>query len=192
HTIGFRAIVPTEAIDALDYIPGGFDVQYGRAASGIVSLTTREGAGKRGEQAEVSVIDGGVVVQGPDGDDTHYMVAFRRSLIDLILPYVIPKSLDLSLTTVPRYYDEQLRVDHALNPHWDLTLSSVGSDDLLELYADKAENADKRFYDRTRFVRVTGAARWHDGPWSATIATSGMLEQLDFAIGAKQFLKVTP
>src|SRR5204862_7019933 len=28
HNIGFRALVPAEAIESLDYIPGGFDVQY--------------------------------------------------------------------------------------------------------------------------------------------------------------------
>jgi outer membrane receptor protein involved in Fe transport len=192
HTIGFRAIVPTEAIDGLEYIPGGFDVQYGRAASGIISLTTRAGADTRSAQAEVSVIDGGVIVQGPASETTHYMIAFRRSMIDLILPYAIPKSLDLSLTTVPRYYDEQLRVDHTLSPHWNLTFSSIGSDDLLELYADKAENADKHFYDRTRFIRLTAAAHFHDGPWTASLATSYLAQQLDFSIGALQFLRVTP
>jgi len=171
HAIGFRSIVPAEAIDSLEYLPGGFDVAYGRAASGIVSLTTRAGADTRSAQAEVSVIDGGLVAQGRVGADTRYMVAFRRSTIDLILPSILPSDLDLSLTTVPRYYDEQLRIDHVLSPHWDLMISSLGSDDLLELFGDKAENPDKRFYDRTRFVRLTGAARWHDGDWSASRRT---------------------
>jgi hypothetical protein len=71
-------------------------------------------------------------------------------------------------------------------------VSSLGSDDLLELFGDKAANPDKRFYDRTRFVRLTGAARWHDGPWAATIATSGLLNQFEFDIGAKQFIRVSP
>jgi len=47
HNIGFRALLPAEAIDSLDYIPGGFDVSYGRATSGIVALTTRAGADQR-------------------------------------------------------------------------------------------------------------------------------------------------
>src|SRR6185312_11557975 len=47
HNIGFRAVLPAEAIDTLDYIPGGFDVGYGRASSGIVALTTRAGSERR-------------------------------------------------------------------------------------------------------------------------------------------------
>src|SRR6188508_1416276 len=52
HYLGFRSIVPSEAIDTLEYVPGGFDVAYGRATSGIVSLTTRAGDEKRGQQFE--------------------------------------------------------------------------------------------------------------------------------------------
>ncbi len=186
HTIGARAIVPTEAIDKLDYLPGGFGVEYGYAASGIVALTTRAGDDKRSEQGEVSVIDGGLIAQGGSGSDVRYMVAFRRSLIDLLLPYVLPSSLDLSLTSVPRYYDEQGRVDVKLSPAWSLAVSTIGSDDLLELFLDKAENPDKRLYSRTRFLRLTTSAHWHDGPWSATIATSGLAQQIDFELGTLQ------
>ena len=189
HDIGFRSIVPTEAIDKLDYIPGGFDVAYGRASSGIVSLTTRPGGDKDTEQAEVSVIDGGAIVQGTSGN-TRYMFALRRSLIDFILPEIIPASVDLSLTTVPRYYDGQLRVDYRLNPRWDLRLSSIGSDDLLALFGDKAQNADKRFYNRTRFVRTTATAHYHDGPWNATLALSGIAQEFVFDIGALQHIDV--
>jgi outer membrane receptor protein involved in Fe transport len=64
HDIGFRSIIPAEAIDKLDYIPGGFDVGVGRATSGIVNLTTRAGSDRTKQQAEVSSSDGGVVAQG--------------------------------------------------------------------------------------------------------------------------------
>ncbi len=161
HDIAFRSIIPTEAIDKLDYIPGGFDVAYGRASSGIVAVTTRPGADHATEQAEVSVIDGGAIAQGADGD-LRYMVAARRSLIDLILPELIPSSVNLSLTTVPRYYDGQLRLDYRLSDRWDLQLSSFASNDLLELYTDKAQSADQRFYNLNEFDRIDGSpARYH-------------------------------
>ena len=49
------------------------------------------------------MIDGGLLAQGRVGKNTRYMFAFRRSTIDFILPSIIPASVDLSLTTVPRY-----------------------------------------------------------------------------------------
>ncbi len=188
HDIAFRSIVPAEAIDALEYIPGGFDVAYGRAGSGLVALTTRAGAERRDDEAEVSLIDGGVVAQGGAGARTTYMVAFRRSLIDLVLPELVPSNLDLSLTTVPRYYDEQLRVDVRLSEHWQLRVSSLGSDDVLELFTDAARRSDKRFYTRTRFLRLTTAARYHDGPWSAQLALSGMATENVVDRGVDQYL----
>ncbi|HET9993334.1 MAG TPA: TonB-dependent receptor, partial [Kofleriaceae bacterium] len=191
HNIGFRAILPAESIDTLEYIPGGFDVQYGRASSGIIELTTRPGGDKATEQAEISVIDGGLLVQGKSGD-TKYMFGFRRSLIDLILPAIIPASVDLSLTTVPSFYDEQFRIDHRLNDRWNLTLSSVGTIDTFELYATKDTDAKtKRFYNRTAFARLTAAAKYHEGPWSANLALSGLLPQFIFEIGGLQKIDVT-
>ena len=188
HAIGLRAILPTESIASLDYIPGGFDVAYGRAGSGIVSLKTRPGEPHATEQAEVSLLDGGVLAQGAAGGATRYMVAVRRSTIDLILPHVIPSSVNLSLTTVPYYYDVQARIDHDLSPRWQLSLSTIGSLDALEIFADKAKNPDKRFFDETEFIRVTATARWHAGPWSAVVAISEMPEDIDTERGAVQHI----
>ena len=190
HDIGFRSIVPTEAIDKLDYVPGGFDVAYGRAASGIVSMTTRAGSEDRSEQLEASVIDTGAIVQGSIGKDTRYMLAFRRSLIDLLLPALIPKDADLALTTVPRYYDEQFRIDHTVSARWRLRFSSVGSDDALELFANKALSPDKRFFNRTRFIRLTSAAMYHEGPWYGTFALSGLAQEFVFERGVSQYINI--
>jgi hypothetical protein len=191
HPFGFRAILPTESIKSLTFIPGGFDVAYGRSSSGIVQLETRAGSEHRSTQAEVSLVDGGLIAQGPLGPKTRYMFALRRSFIDFILPLVIPDSVDLSLTTVPQYWDQQLRIDHELNNRWTLTASSIGTTDKFELFTTKDEDAgSKRFYTRTRFMRLTQAARYHNGPWSAQIALSGMISDLHAEIGLYQKLKV--
>ncbi len=191
HPFAFRAIVPAEAIQSLNFIPGGFDVAYGRSSSGIVQLTTRPGGDKRTSQAELSLIDGGLVLQGPVDDKTHYMIALRRSTIDFILPLVIPSTVDLSLTTVPQYWDEQFRVDRELSSHWNLTFSSVGTDDVFELFTTKDTDAgSKRFFSRTRFLRLTTAAKYHEGEWTANIGLSGMLEELEADVGLYQKLDV--
>jgi len=191
HNIGFRALLPAEAVQSLDYIPGGFDVQYGRASSGIIALETRPGSDKRTAQAEISAIDGGLLAQGSAGDKTKYMVGFRRSTIDLILPSLIPADTDLSLTTVPSYYDAQLRIDHELSAKWRLSLSSIGTNDVFELYATKDEDAKaKRFYNNTRFIRTTLGAQYHDGDWSAKLALSAIAQQFIFEAGLYQRIRV--
>lgn len=190
HDLGFRSIVREDAIDSLDYIPGGFDASYGRATSGIVSLTTRAGGDGPRVEADNSSGDIGGLAQGRSGD-LRYMAAFRRSVIDLLLPLVLPSDLDLSLVTVPRYYDEQLRLDYQVSPHWDVRLSSVGSDDALDLYTDKVQNIDHHFSDRTRFIRGIAAAHYRDGGWSARLEASGIAQQHDSEIGAVQHSRVS-
>src|SRR5205085_5572355 len=104
---------------------------------------------------------------------------------------IIPDSVDLSLTTVPRYWDEQLRIDTELNKKWKLTISNVGTDDIFELYATKDDDAQtKRFFNRTRFARLTAAARYKDGPWQANLALSGLLQQFVFEAGVYQNIDV--
>jgi hypothetical protein len=190
HDIGFRSVVPAEAIDKLDYIPGGFDVGFGRASSGIVNLTTRAGQRQAVQQAEMSSSDGGVLVQGgmPNGS---YLLSFRRSVIDQLLPALLPDDIDLALTTVPRYYDEQVRIDYAPSSKWALRLSSLGSDDVIELYASRTITPDKRLFDRRRFLRLTTSAAYHDGPWTANLALSGIAQQMVFERGTMQHLAVT-
>jgi hypothetical protein len=186
HTVGFRSILPTESIDALDYLPGGFDVAFGRASSGIISVKTRGGQRKFGGQAELSMIDGGVLAQGSAGNRGTYLIAMRRSTIDLILPSLIPDDADINLATVPRYYDLQARMDYDLNA-WKLAFGILGSDDVLQLFADDEEDPDQRFYSRARFIRATAEARWSKGPLSATIAVSPLIQQLVFEFGRNQF-----
>ncbi len=192
HNLGFRAVLPAETIESLDYIPGGFDVSFGRASSGIINLTTRPGSADRSTQAEVSLIDGGLIAQGSAGKRTRYMFGLRRSTIDLVLPSLLPDDADLSLTTVPRYYDGQLRLDHELSAAWRLRLSALASDDLLELVGSKDESAEsKRFYNHTRYVRATASAEYHAGPWAATLALSAMAPQFNATNGLYQRIKFT-
>lgn len=185
HDVGFRSIIPVESIDSLEYIPGGFGVEVGRATSGVIELTTRAGSDTPHEQAELGAGEMSALAQGTE-HGLRYTMSVRRSTLDLYLPYILPASLDLSLTTVPRYYDEQVRLDYALNSKWTLRLSSLGSDDALALYASRDRNADKRYLSETRFVRATASATYHDDGWTAKLAASGIALDSRFERGLYQ------
>ena len=192
HGIAFRSVLPAETIQSLDYLPGGFDVSYGRATSGVVAITTRPGDEHRSVQGELSVLDGGVLAQGAAGKNTRYLASIRRSTIDLVLPSLMPSDLDLALTTVPNYYDAQFRIDHRTGDKWRLWLSGLGATDTAELYATKdTEQKTKRFYAHTAFARMTAGASYHAGPWTANLALSGVITRYDFAQGAEQKLQGT-
>jgi hypothetical protein len=188
HSLAQRAILPTAAIAGIEYLPGGFDVAFGRASSGIVSVTTRGAGERRTGQAEVGLIDGGVVGQGPIDRDTRVLVAVRRSVIDLALPALLPSDLDLNLTTVPRYYDGQIRIDRKLSSRWRGSITALGATDTLELFADDEQDPDQRFYNDSRFIRLTAQASYYTKPWSATLAASGLIQGFTFELGREQYI----
>ncbi len=186
HTVGFRSILPFESIESLEYLPGGFDVSYGRATSGVISVTTRRGDDKLGGYGELSMIDGGVLAQGSAGKDSSFLVALRRSTIDLILPTFIPDDADINLATVPRYWDLQARYDTSLGENTQLAFSLLGADDSLELYIDDERDLDERFFNRTRFVRALADLRWRQGQWALSLAAAPMLTEITFKTGRMQ------
>jgi hypothetical protein len=92
------------------------------------------------------------------------------------------------MTTVPRYYDEQVRLDYALNSKWTLRVSSLGSDDAMEVFVSRDRNPDKRYLDETKFLRATAAAIYHDGGWTAKLALSGISLESRFERGLYQHM----
>lgn len=193
HLFG-RSIIPTEAVAGLDYLPGAFDVRYGRASSGIVSITSRGGEDQLDGAAEVSIIDAGVVGSGPVGDKARVLASFRRSYVDSWLPSVLPDTI--GLVAAPRFYDGLLRVDGDLATNWSGAVTVVGSDDATELVGDDDQSDDDfSFRIGTRFVRAIAAATWrgnHGGSFDAGL--SGLAQDVSFEFGNgsdQQFLTTT-
>src|SRR5690606_16725479 len=41
HFFGLQSVLPSEFIDDIEYVPGGFGPEYGRATGGIIHIRTR-------------------------------------------------------------------------------------------------------------------------------------------------------
>lgn len=185
-----RSIIPTRAVAGLEYLPGGFDVRYGRASSGIVNVTSRGGRDRVEGASEVSVIDASVLGAGPIGDDGNVLVSFRRSYIDSYLPSLLPDSV--GLVTAPRYYDGLIRADWDLTSRWRGALTVVGSDDLTELVASDDQTAeDFKFRADTKFVRAIASSFWRGDHGLTVDAGASVLAQGVSFLFDDQFLDVT-
>ncbi|MBK9034337.1 MAG: TonB-dependent receptor plug domain-containing protein [Myxococcales bacterium] len=184
-----RSIIPTRAVAGLEYLPGGFDVKYGRASSGVVAVTSRGGGDELEGASEVSVIDASVLGASPIGDDGKLLVSFRRSYLDAYLPALLPA--DVGLVTAPRYYDGLVRAD------WDVTdrlrgaLTVVGSDDLTELVATDDQTAEEfRFRADTKFIRAIAAGYWRgDDGLTLDVGASALAQGVSFQF-SDQYLNV--
>lgn len=148
HFFGLQSVLPTELIENIEYLPGGFGAEEGRATGGIINVATRSEAVAEPEgHAELSFINVAAFVQAPlnKKKDLQLTAGLRRSTIDLILPAVIPDSANLSFTTAPQYYDGQLRVDWRPREGERVSVLAFGSYDLLSLLNDNVDPNEPDF-----------------------------------------------
>ncbi|MBF5046599.1 TonB family protein [Aggregicoccus sp. 17bor-14] len=178
HLLGGPSVINPEFIDSLDFYPGGFGSQYGRAVGGIADVATRKGASDTLHGSfKVDVLDTALFLEAPMTDGVSVSGAVRRSYVDTVLKAVLPqKESGGTLVIVPRYYDYQLRVDVGARaeegrPAGRSTYSVMGfgSDDQLRLVDTGGDN--DRDYDvsfHTHFDRLRGAWNYRHGGLSST------------------------
>jgi outer membrane cobalamin receptor len=193
HFLGVQSVLPGELIETLDYLPGAYGVKYGKASGGIVDVGSRDVPKQRSAFAEVSFVNAAALVQGPIGKRGGYIISGRRSLIDTILPAVLPSDNEnLSFTAYPRYYDYQAKLVYKPMTAWKLSGLLFGSDDKVDLVTNGNEASDPiavgRLTNATTFTRGIASAKYREGDWSATLAASGYTDTNHFNVGPSRHL----
>ena len=187
HFGGLRSTVNPRFLEAVEFVPGNFAPDHGRATGGIVNVRVRDPARDafRGE-ASVSVYDAGFAMEGPLSPSWSLGGAFHRSYIDAILPRVLPDDAPLSFDTAPRYYDYQLVSSWTPEPGERVRFFFYGSLDKLHLVFDDPQD------DPTIRGTLRGRVMFHvlQGSWERPVGplrqeTSIQLatQQFDTAIG---------
>jgi TonB family protein len=110
HLGGYSSVFNADLVEAVDYLPGGYGVQYGRSMGGVVDVRSKTTFPERNRVVwNTDALDTGVLVEGRVGKDKGWglAVAGRRSYIDAIIPYFVP---DPEFVVKPRWYDYQLKL----------------------------------------------------------------------------------
>ncbi|MCE9577353.1 MAG: TonB-dependent receptor [Deltaproteobacteria bacterium] len=194
HFLGVQSVLPSEMIEDVEYQPGTFGVSQGKASGGLVSVSSRADATAPGGFAELSFINVAGLVQGPIGTRGSYAIAARRSVIDALLPAVIPADAGLDFTAYPRYYDYQARIAYRPATRWALSGFAFGSDDKVQLLSDGDNAADPvasgEFANATSFTRVIGTATYRRGALTSATGVSAYTDRNHFTVGADRFLNL--
>jgi TonB family protein len=136
HFGGLSSVIPTEMLEKIDFYPGNFSAQYGRASGGIVDVGIRSPKedGKYHGLAQVDVIDARAMLEGPVPllKSWRFAAAGRRSYLDAWLGPVLTAA-GAGVTQAPVYYDYQFLAE--TNPTADSKFRAmfIGSDDGLAL-----------------------------------------------------------
>lgn len=192
HFLGVQSVLPSEMIDSLEFVPGGFDVAIGGASAGIVDVRSRHGARAWGGFAEMSFVNGSGLIEGPLGERGSFALAARRSLIDAILPAVIPADADVAFTAYPRYYDYQGQADYHVDDHLTLAGFVFGSNDGFDVISSAANSGDPAAAggaaNDTSFTRAIASATWATPRSRVRLAASGYTDTNHFRVGRDRYL----
>ncbi|HMQ69652.1 MAG TPA: TonB-dependent receptor [Ignavibacteria bacterium] len=129
--IGF---INSRFIQSTDMLTGGFPSLYGDKLSGVISINFREGSRKNffGD-VNLSIAGFGAIFEGPLSDKGSYMFSLRRSYLELV------KSA-IRLTSVPNYWDINLKATYDLSPKDKLTLIGLSGIDKVDFSGESAED----------------------------------------------------
>ena len=141
HFGGLKSVLPASVVESIDFYPGNFSVQYGRALGGVFDAHIKRLMPDRHHgSADISLLDTSVYLEFPLGDRGGIAFAARRSYVDFILNAVIPEDSDIGLINAPRYYDYQVLGNWRPRPAHDLRFLFLGSDDRIKLlFEDPAD-----------------------------------------------------
>lgn len=132
HFGGLRSVIPSGMLETINFYPGNFSVEYGRATGGIVDIEMRKLKRKRfGGYLDVNLMDSSLYVEVPIGDKLSVAVAGRRSYIDALLGPLL--STGGNTVIAPRYYDAQALVSYRPSPAHQVRGFFLFSDDRFEI-----------------------------------------------------------
>jgi TonB family protein len=196
HFGGLSSVIPTELIEKLDFYPGNFSAEYGRAMGGIIDVGLKSpNKEKLSGLLQFDLIDGRMVIEGPIDEHTRFIAAGRRSWVDAWLGPVL-RSTGAGVSTAPRYYDYQLMVERDFGASTTGRLTFYGSDDALAITVPDPSDSDPALGGdlslSTSFWRVqarTDTRFGKDARWVNTVGAGQ--DHLGFALGDNLFFKLT-
>lgn len=157
HFGGLSSVIPSEMLEKIDFYPGNFGPQYGRASGGIVDVGVRSPRKDRiGGLMQFDLIDGRVLAEGPINDSTRFLIAGRRSWLDTWLGPAL-RAGGTGVSVAPVYYDYQAMLEHDLTRDTTLRVFGFGSDDRFKLTLNSPDASDP----------LGGAAGEHTSFWRA-------------------------
>ncbi|MBK9072970.1 MAG: TonB-dependent receptor plug domain-containing protein [Myxococcales bacterium] len=193
HFGGLQSFIPSEFIQNIEFVPGGFGVEEGRSTGGVINVVTRTDAVAKPEGfVEFSFINLAALVQAPVNKQKTAFIsaAVRRSAIDFILP-LIP--IDLKFVTAPKYYDAQTRFVWTPSARHRVSAFGFLSIDKLGLITEQLDPNEPDFTGQfdfsTEFYRLIGSWAYAREDLNNRLTLSGGTTKFGFNLGATNSLE---
>jgi TonB family protein len=163
HLTGTTSVLSPEVVEAVDYLPGGYGVQFGRSMAGTVNVRTKEKFDDSKLIWGTDLLDSQLWYEGNLGKHKQhgFAIGARRSYIDLFIPLL---TANTGFTIRPVYWDYQVKWIPEMGEDEQFSLFLYGFQDIIRISTppDVAQGTDvntqgdlKTTYQSHRIV-----ARW--------------------------------
>lgn len=195
HFMGFKSVYNSDFLEQIDLYTGGFGAEYGDATGGMVVLKSRKLRDDRwGGYVDTSVIDVTGLVEGPVSDSVGLGFAFRRSMLDLILPPILAGNDSFDFVTLPVYYDYQFKLDWKINKNHTFNLDWYGALDKLELVTSLVDDSTPELTGQFGFRQMfhSGVLRhtYDNGAFKSVFSPGVSYIELEFQAGPQFFFNL--
>ncbi len=166
HFLGLHTVVNTDVLDQVTFLPGNYNVRYGRTYGGVVDITTTENIPYEwGGYVGVDLLNTLVMLDVPVKPGAGLYLSFRRGYIDFVLEHGVQgfqrargEDVDMGFIQAPKYFDYQAIYNQRIGPRDFLHLLAFGAKDDVRMVTDppasippglRGENeagADNSFY----------------------------------------------
>lgn len=187
HFGGFRSIITPILLDSIDFYPGGYGGQYGRLTGGILDVKTRnkfEDTIHGLVQADLldasAAMTGPILKKGQRAPIGGFVVAARRSYLDIVIPLLAPSQVDLAQFVFPQWTDVQGKVS--------LDLNEAHSVSMLAYYSQDRVGARQEDPTSSSFADSQGDFQFRNDFWRATASWNArpgdrFANKFTFAVG---------
>ena len=151
HFGGLKSVYNSDALEAVDFYPGGFNTRYGNGIAGVIEITGRSAKTDRWHgNTDLSFLDGSFLAEGPVTEKLSLMCSARRSFIGDILSWFIKNSeMDFPFTVTPFYWDYLLRGDYTFSKKNRMYLTLFGGRDSLTFIFPSIKGGSTEISDAT-------------------------------------------
>ncbi len=167
HFGGLKSVYNPDALQSIDFYPGGWGTRYGGAIAGVIELKGRPAKNDRWHgQLDLNLIDGSCFVEGPVNKKVSLLVSARRSFIGDIVSWYIEKKPDqFPFSVAPYYYDILARTDIVLSENNKCFLTLLHSRDSLGVFVPSMQGGSSEVSEATNSLGIkiqftTGLAGW--------------------------------
>jgi len=183
HLFGFFSIFNPDAVKEVNLIKGGMPAQYGGRLSSVLEVNTSEGNDKKFQASGgIGLISSRLTLQMPIKKDRgSFMIAGRRTYIDLLMKIAIPKS-SVFYGSGYFFHDLNFKGNYRLTNKDKLFLSGYFGKDQFQF-----KDAEDGFNVQMPWVNATSSLKWQhvfNSKWLLNV--SGTYSHYNFSFGSQQ------